>query len=372
MMKKVRLPLDLLPKRRLRVTDDSLKKLSLRVGKYPGYLSYQGEHKIGTTFTHSHYNNDIYDKEDFVDAAPIRSSCTAEEVHWIDVIGLHDTEKLKRLFEDFNIHPLLQEDIVDTEQLPKAENFGEHFFLTLKMLSIDKESQEVVHEHLSFILGDHYVFTFQEMPGDVFTDIRHRLERRIGKIRQRPVDYLFTQLIDSVIDHYFAVFEEVRSSIEQLELHMLHHKKKDLTNQLIEIRKDIIQLRKWVMPLREAILHTRRSETKLIRKEWKHYLDDTADQLEHVIQEFESFREMLNYLMDLNFSNLTNETNEIVKTLTIISAIFIPLTFLAGLYGMNFKYIPELEYRNGYFILLGVMAVVFLLSIYAFKRRNWL
>jgi len=187
----------------------------------------------------------------------------------------------------------------------------------------------------------------------------------------RGADYLYGQLIDTIVDQYFEVFEDTRADIENLEFRMLDNKRHDYTNEVIAIRKEIIQLRKWVLPLREALTKVRRSETKLIKREWKHYLDDTGDQLEHVIQFFDQFREMINYLMDLNFANLTNETNEIVKTLTVISAIFIPLTFIAGLYGMNFQHMPELQWENGYFYALGLMGLIMVASVVAIKRRKW-
>lgn len=351
--------------------DLSLSRRSKKAGKVPGLVEYTGEHKIDTTIAHLQYNNDEVGSVPTNDPKKLFETCSDNHVDWIDVYGLASTTKIKEVCDLFKIHPLIQEDIADTEQLAKSELFNKHLFITLKMLSLSKEG-ELEREHVSLVLGEHYVISFQEKPGDVFNSLRVRITDRIGKIRERDADYLFCQLIDSVVDQYFAVFEKIRSDIEKLELRLLDNRKDDVSNEIIAIRKNIIHLRKMVMPLREAISRLKRFDTKLMNPEWIHYLDDTSDQLEHVIASFESFRDMLNYLMDLNFANLTNETNEIVKTLTVISAIFIPLTFIAGLYGMNFQHMPELEYRYGYHITLGVMALIVVGSFIAIKRQKWM
>jgi magnesium transporter len=352
------------------IQDLSLKRLSKRAGKVPGTVEYTGEHILPFRVNKLSYNADKVKENTYSAVDGIIEDCTDGHVHWLDIIGLSDTTNIQSLCNGFGIHPLLQEDAVNVDQLAKTEDFEKHFFIAIKMLSID-ENGGVTQEHLSIILGSNYVLTFQEKPGDVFNDLRIRIVNSIGKIRQRQADYLFTQLIDEIVDQYYVVFEDTRSDIEKLEFKMLDKRKHDFTDEVISIRKEIIQLRKWVLPLRDAITKIRKSESKLIKKEWKHHLEDTSDQLEHVISFFDQFRDMLNYLMDLNFANLTNETNEIVKTLTVISAIFIPLTFIAGLYGMNFKYMPELEVEDGYFYTLGAMGIIVIVSLIAIKRRKW-
>ncbi|MGB0429488.1 MAG: magnesium/cobalt transporter CorA [Bacteroidia bacterium] len=352
------------------IKDLSLKRLSKKAGQIPGTVEYTGDHVLPFSVNRLSYNAAQFSEQTYNKVDGILEKSKEPMVHWLDIIGLSDTHHIQSLCNSFGIHSLLQEDAVNVDQLAKTEDFENHFFIALKMMAIDKNGG-VVQEHISIILGKNYVLTFQEKPGDVFNELRLRIVNAIGKIRQRDADYLFTQLIDTIVDQYFVVFEDTRSDIEKLEFKMLEKRKHDFTDEVIAIRKEIIQLRKWVMPLREAITKIRRSESKLIKKEWKHHLEDTSDQLEHVISFFDQFRDMLNYLMDLNFANLTNETNEVVKTLTVISAIFIPLTFLAGLYGMNFKYIPELELENGYFYLLGAMLLIFIASIIAMKKRNW-
>ncbi len=352
------------------INDLSLRRLSNKAGKVPGTVEYVGEHKIPLSINRMSYNELETEEATYTQIDGLVEKLAEPKVHWLDVIGMSDTKAIEQLCNGLGIHPLLQEDVVNIDHLPKMEDFENHIFITMKMMKVN-DNGGIYQEHISFILGNNYVLTFQEKPGDVFNDLRYRVMNKIGKIRQRGADYLFTQLIDSVVDQYFLVFEDTRNDIEKLEFKMLEDRKHDFTDEVISIRKEIIQLRKWVLPLREAIMKVRRSENKMIKKEWKHHLEDTSDQLEHVISFFDQFRDMLNYLMDLNFANLTGETNEIVKTLTIISAIFIPLTFIAGLYGMNFKYMPELEMQDGYFYVLAVMFVIVIASLIAIKRRKW-
>ena len=350
--------------------DQSLLRRSKKAGKQPGLVEYTGEHFVATEMKQLQFSDDRVEEFSGTESEPIFSRCEPDQVDWIDVYGLSSTGKIRELCDLFQIHPLIQEDIADTEQLAKTELFNQHLFITLKMLNVGDQG-EIVKEHVSLVLGNHYVISFQERKGDVFNTLRHRIKEKIGKIRFRGADYLFCQLIDSVVDQYFAVFEKIRTDIEQLELRMLDNRTEDVSNDIIAIRKNVIQLRKMVMPLREALAKLKRFDTKLMNREWLHYLDDTSDQLEHVISSFDSFRDMLSYLMDLNFANLTNQTNEIVKTLTVISAVFIPLTFISGLYGMNFKNMPELETENGYFVVLGVMFVIVVASLLAIKHRKW-
>ncbi|MBI1184316.1 magnesium/cobalt transporter CorA [bacterium] len=350
--------------------DLSLKRYASKAGKLPGTVEYTGDHIIPTTVRHMAYNADSFNDVLHDEIDGWIEQIETDKVHWLDIVGLSDAQAIQNLGTAFEIHPLLLEDVVNIDQMPKTEDFENHYYIALKMMHINKEGG-VEQKHISLVLGPHYVMSFQEKPGDVFNELRYRITNKIGKIRMRGADYLFSQLIDTIVDQYFAVFEDTRTDIEKLEFKMLANRRTDFTDEVISIRKEIIQLRKWVMPLREAITKIRRSESKLIKKEWKHYLEDTSDQLEHVIQFFDQFRDMLNYLMDLNFANLANETNEIVKTLTIISAIFIPLTFIAGLYGMNFKYMPELYWEDGYYYVLTLMGIIFIASVIAMKRRHW-
>lgn len=350
--------------------DLSLFKLSKRAGKIPGSVEYTGEHKFPTKINILHYNSSQYKELNDASIHEIKKTVQPDSVTWIDVIGLSTEKVLTELMESQNMHPMLQEDISNTEQLSKTEDFGEHYILTLKMLQLD-DNEEITQEHVSIILGNNCIYSFQEKPGDVFNEIRNRIRNSIGKIRQKSNDYLFCVLTDAIVDQYFGIFESVRTDIEKLEVKLLHERKNDLSEEIIKIRKEIIKLRRWVMPLREALIKVKKTESPFISKERRHFLQDISEQLDHIIHFFDSFRDMVNYLMDLNHTNLTNQTNEIVKTLTVISAIFIPLTFLAGLYGMNFKYMPELEYKDGYYILLSVMAIIFIVSIIATKKRGW-
>lgn len=353
----------------VRNKDTSLKRLAAKAGKLPGSVDYTGSKVEAFRVDHIWYNETELHKTQYDKPADVPKVLEEGYVHWLDVVGLNHTDAVEEFCNQFDIHSLLQEDIVNVEQLPKVDDFETRHFIAMKMISLRED--KMAQEHISMVLGKNFVLCFQEKSGDVFNELRRRLDGKIGRIRSRTADYLYSQLIDTVVDCYFSVFEHVREGIEELEFRMLDDQKRDYTNDVIELRKKIIQLRRWVLPLREVLTKLRKSENALINAKWRHYFDDTKDQLEHVLQFFDEFRDMLNYLMDLNFANLTNQTNDIVKTLTVISAIFIPLTFIVGLYGMNFHYMPELEVKNGYFYILGLMLVIFIASIIAMKRRNW-
>lgn len=353
----------------IKTRENSLKRLAEKAGKLPGSVDYTGSQEEAFRVDHIWYNEEETNRASYKNVSDVPKLLDEKYVHWLDVVGLNHTDEIEAFCNLFTIHPLLQEDIVNVEQLPKLDDFDTQYFLAMKMISLKED--KMVQEHVSMVLGGNFVLSFQENPEDVFDELRRRIHEKIGRIRFRTADYLYSQLIDTVVDCYFSVFEHVREAIQNLEFEMLGNQKRDYTNDVIELRKKIIQLRRWVLPLREVLTKVRKSENPLINTKWHHYFDDTKDQLEHVLQFFDEFRDMLNYLMDLNFANLTNQTNDIVKTLTVISAIFIPLTFIAGLYGMNFKYMPELEVHNGYFYVLGLMVVIFIGSIIAMKRRNW-
>jgi magnesium transporter len=293
-------------------------------------------------------------------------------VTWIDVEGLHEIEIVKQVGECQGLHPLVLEDILNTDQRPKLEDFGDYLYIVLKMLRTG-ENGEIVTEQVSLILGANFVISFQEgMEGDVFTPIRERLRNGKGRIRSMGADYLAYSLIDAIVDNYFVVLEGVGERIESLEEEVVMEPRPETVREIHRLKRDMIFLRKAVWPLREVIAALERRESKLITEPVVVFLRDVYDHTIQVIDTIEASRDMLAGMLDIYLSSISNRMNEIMKFLTIIGTIFIPLTFIAGVYGMNFQNMPELHWQWGYFCALGIMVTVALVMLVYFKRKRWL
>jgi len=291
-------------------------------------------------------------------------------VTWINVDGVHDAAVMEDFGKYFNLHPLLLEDIMNTEQRPKVEDFGEYMYFVLKML-YRNDNDSICAEQVSIVLGKDYVISFQERSGDVFDSIRQRIRNKKGRIRNFHADYLMYALIDSIIDHYFVILETVGDSIEKLEDEVVKAPTTNTLQLIHRMKRMMMYLRKSVWPLREVINVMHHSETDLIDSSINVYLRDVYDHTIQVIDTIESNRDMVSGLLDIYLSSISNKMNEVMKVLTIIATIFIPLTFLAGIYGMNFAYMPELQWKWGYFAVLGVMLGVFVGMLIYFKRKKW-
>lgn len=293
-------------------------------------------------------------------------------VVWIDVEGVHQVETIRSLGEAYNLHPLVLEDIVSTVQRPKVEDYEEYLFVVVKML-LPQPDGDFSSEQLSLILGKGYVLTFQEgIHGDVFEPVRERLRTGKGKLRSLGADYLVYTLLDAVVDRYFTVLERFGERLITIEEDVALHPNPRTLVQLNDLKKEVIYLRKSIWPLREVLSFLERDDTPLISNATSLFLRDVHDHAVQTIDTVETFRDLLSGMLDLYLSSISNRTNEIMKFLTIIGTIFIPLTFIVGLYGMNFKYIPELEWRYGYFGVLAIMLLITLGMIKYFKHRKWL
>ena len=293
-------------------------------------------------------------------------------VQWIDV-DISEKETIKALANLYGLHLLSVEDINKTVHLPKFEIFENYFFVSLKMMSID-ENSETVFEHISFVVGKGYVISFQMIPGDVFNDVRKRIREFSGNIRKRKSDYLLIRLFDAIVDNYGSVLEHVRNHIDNLEDNLLNQKKMkiDLITEIVHIKRHLNTIRGFIVPLKE-ILGRFKSETgSYFHKSSFAYLNDIHDQVLYQINSFETLREMLKDLIDLHNSQMSNEMNHIMKTLTIITVIFIPLTFIAGLYGMNFKFMPEIDWPWSYPIVIFLMFILAISMIIYMKRKKWM
>ncbi len=293
-------------------------------------------------------------------------------VVWFRVEGVHQVEVIARLGEIFNLHPLVQEDIVNTQQRPKLEEYDNYLFLVLKDLSYDPQKQEIISRQVSIVLGKGWVLSFIEGGRDPFTAVTERVTGGRGRIRQRGADYLAYTLLDSVVDHYFGVLEGLAESTQELEDELESASEQQVLHGLHRLKRQGLRLRKAVWPLREVAGWLERAEHELIDHSVRPYLRDVYDHTVQIIDATESLRDSLASLMDLYLSVVSNRMNQIMKVLTIIATLFIPLTFIAGLYGMNFKYMPELEWHWGYFACLGLMGLVSLGMLYYFWRKRWL
>jgi len=296
---------------------------------------------------------------------------------WIKVCGLHDIEKLKSIWSYFDLHPLIQEDIVNTSQRPKVESYENCIFFVLRMLSCDEGEQVINSEQISIVLGKNYVLSFQETDKDYFKPIFDRLKIENGRMRSRGTDYLTYALIDTIVDHYFHIIEYIADEIEALEDELLKNPGEHLLTEIHKVRREVIYFRKSVWPLRDAINTAIRDESKFIAVDTKIYLRDVYDHMIQVIDNIENYRDMILSVHDMYMSYVSNKMNEVMKVLTIIATIFIPLTFIAGIYGMNFNpesspfNMPELNWYWGYPISLAVMTVIAVIMIFYFKRKGW-
>jgi len=293
-------------------------------------------------------------------------------VTWININGLHQLDIIEKIGEHFNVHPLVLEDIVNTGQRPKIEDFVDYIFVTLKMLRYSDEEKETKAEQVSLILGSNFVISFQENEGDVFDPIRQRIEADKGRIRKMGADYLAYALMDAIVDNYFTILEKLGDRIEDFEEELVVNPKPETLQAIHHLKREMIFLRKSVWPLREVINRLERWESSLINKSTAIYFRDVYDHTIQVIDSVETFRDMLSGMLDIYLSSISNRMNEVMKVLTIIATIFIPLTFIAGVYGMNFRFMPELEMPIGYSVVLLVMLFIGILMFAYFRKKKWL
>lgn len=348
-----------------------IKKSSQKAGMMPGSVVHIGRQKVDKPI----FELIDYTLKDFremklktvEEAFPFKDK---PSVTWLDITGLHKTDIIETVCNHFGIHPLIQEDIVNTGQRPTIEDSEDYMFIVLKMLSYDKNG--LSSEQVSIILGSNFVLSFQEREGDVFDSVRERIKGSKWKIRKLGSDYLAYALIDSIIDNYFIVLEKIADKLENLETEFNSNPSQKTLNEAYNIKKELIFLRKSVWPLREVISKFHKSESKLIQKQTPMYISDLYDHTIQVIDTIESFRDTISSMVDLHLSTVSNKMNEIMKVLTIFAAIFIPLTFVAGIYGMNFDFMPELSWRLGYLFAWLIFAGVGIGMLIYFRIKKWI
>ncbi len=343
-----------------------------KVGLAPGTLVHVGEQKIKKPeLTIIDYDPERFERHVDVSVEQCLPLKDTESVSWINLYGLHDIDLVGSLGGQFGIHHLALEDILNTDHRPKFESFEDYNLIILKMLSFDEASSSVVAEQFSFVFGPHYVLSFQERRGDVFNGVRDRLERKSRRIRNRGTDYLVYALIDSVVDSYFHILERIGDRLMVLEQDLIADPNQDCLNRIYHFKNQLLLLRKSIWPLRELIAAMQKEESPLIDPETQLFLRDLYDHTIQVIETVEIFRDTVSGLLDLYMSSVSNRMNEVMKVLTIMASIFIPLTFIAGIYGMNFEYMPELKWRWAYPAVWMVMGATVLAMIIYFRRKRW-
>jgi len=290
----------------------------------------------------------------------------------MNVDGLHQVEILEKLGECYGLHPLVLEDILNTDQRPKMEDYGEYIYIVLRDLDYSDKSNEIEGEQISLIVGSNFVFSFQEREGDTFDPIRDRIRNNKGRIRKMGADYLAYALLDSIVDNYFIILEKLGEKIEGLEEKLVTTPTQETLQTIHHLKRELLFLRKGVWPLREVINSLAKGESSLVTEPTRVYLRDVYDHTIQTIDTIETYRDMVSGMLDIYLSSVSNRLNSVMKVLTIIATIFMPLTFLAGVYGMNFKFMPELEWRWGYPLVWLIMAGIGISMIIYFRRKKWL
>ena len=350
-----------------------VRRRSVKSGLPPGTLIHIGERKTEKPrITIIDYDETQFKEKEakkIEECFPFKDKPT---VTWINVDGIHQVEIIEKLGSHFGLHPLLLEDILNTEQRPKMEDFGDYIFVVLKMLYYDGKGDEIEAEQVSLILGSNFVISFQEREGDVFDPIRERIRQGKGRIRQAGADYLAYALLDAIVDSCFLILETLGERIEDTEQQLATNPTPETVHLIRKLKKEMLILRKSVWPLREVVSGLERCESALIQKSTGAYLRDVYDHTIQVMDTVESLRDMVSGMLDIYLSSISNRMNEVMKVLTIFAAIFIPLTFVAGIYGMNFRFMPELGWRWGYPMILIVMASIAAGMLGYFRRKKWL
>lgn len=363
-------------------TTGSRHLLRKKPGQAPGTLVHTGAQKLDDVLITVHdYDPDHYDAIPISEIDKSEPFLKSKSKTWIQVRGLHDIEKLQSVWKYFNLHPLVQEDILNTSQRPKIQLYDEHVYIVLRMITLDNKVPEksgLKSEQISIVLGKNFVLSFQESDEPIFDPIFKRLEMRNTRLRKLGSDYLMYALIDNIVDHYFQALDLLGETIEGIEEQILSNPDQKLLGKIHGLRRDLIFFRKSIWSLRDGINMVVRDEIPLINESIKVFLRDVYDHVVQAIDSIENNREMVYSLYDMYMSGLSNKMNEVMKVLTIIATIFIPLTFIAGIYGMNFDpevspfNMPELEWYYGYPFSLLIMAALSTCMLIYFRRKKWI
>lgn len=343
-----------------------------KAGMPPGSPVYLGSRNGKSKITVMDYGKDCFLEKEVGKVEECFEFRKKSTVTWINVDGIHNTKVIEKIGAMFDLHPLVLEDILNTDQRPKIEDVGDYIYIVFRMFSCGQNEGKMHSEQVSLVLGKNFVISFQETEGDVFGNIRERIRVGKGKIRTMGADYLAYNIMDAVVDNYFIILERIGEEVESLEDKLINNPKPELLRRIHRLKRDAIYLRRAVWPLREVINELQRGTSSLIKKSTAIYLRDLYDHTIQVIDTIESVRDITSSLVDIYLSSTSNKLNEIMKVLTVIATIFIPLTFVTGIYGMNFENMPELSWEFGYFTILITMAIVGIVMVHWFRKNRWI
>ena len=344
-----------------------------RTGQPPGTPFFIGRRIMQEVrLSYIRYNENLYEEKENTSPEECAALCKSSDVVWINVEGIHDIEIIKKIGGLFDLHPLTIEDVVNTMQRPKFEDFDSYLFIVLKMLSYSDINTGMRPEQVSVILGENFVITFQERPGDVFDTVREFIREGKGRIRRTGADYLAYALIDAVVDSYFLILETIGDQIELVEDRVILNREPDTISKIHGFKRAMLFMRRIVWPLREEIALLEKSGSDLVKEPTTLFFRNLYDHTIQVIDTVETYRELISGMHDTYLSSVNNRMNEVMKVLTILATIFIPLTFITGIYGMNFRHMPELYWEWGYYAALGLMLVIALAMLINFRKKKWI
>jgi magnesium transporter len=349
-----------------------IRKASKKIGLSPGSLVYVGEKKDQAVHL-SILNYDANGHDEILNATleDVANYNPTKALTWIHVSGIHDIAMIEGIGNAFNLHPLLLEDIVNTNHRPKIDDYEDCLFLILKMPYSGSEDNRLQIEHVCMVIGNDYIILFQENQSNIFDPVKERIKKGKGRLQKYGVDYLAYALIDMIVDQYYGVLEKIGEEIEGIEESALKNPDQQLLAGIHDCKRRVMYLRKSIWPFREMISMMLRGDSSQMKDYVMVYLQDVYDHVIQIADTVETYRDLLSGIMDVFMSGVNNKMNEIMKVLTIISTLFIPLTFLAGIYGMNFKYMPELEWQFSYPIFWTAVLIIFLLMFIWFKNKKW-
>ena len=349
-----------------------LKKSAATIGQSPGALVFIGEQKVEeVTIKVIDYDSQHLTEQDLQDIQVGIPYKDTESVTWLNFNGVHDTDLIRQVGNGFGLHALVMDDIVNTGQRPKMDEYDDYLYFGIKMMRFDEGTEEIKSEQLSMVLGSNILLTFQERPGDVFDPVRDRIRKQKGRIRKVGIDYLAYALLDIIVANYSAIIERLGERIEEIENSILTNPSQELLAQINNYKREMNYLRKTIRPVREFMQRIVRLDSDLIQLDTLPFLKDLLDLANQSVDVIDVYRDMLSDHLNIYNTSVNNRLNEIMKVLTIFSAIFIPLTFVAGIYGTNFDYLPELHFRYSYFIMWGVFLTASAVMVRFFRKKRW-
>jgi len=350
-----------------------MRSVSRKAGLPPGSLVHVGEVlETETRISIVDYNKDIIEEQTVESIAQILLCREKATVTWVNIEGLGNVELIGAIGEAFNIHPLVLEDILNTHQRPKLEEYDDYLYCVLKGISLVENGFAVEYEQISMLILNDLVFTFKEKRDEIFEPVRRRLRSSKGHFRSQGADYLAYVILDTIVDSYFTLQDSLDEIVDSIEEDLLTDPTTETLATIQEVKRELIFIRRSISPLREMLNAILRSESPLIEEKTLIYFRDISDHVLRISESIESSRDMVSGLLDIYITSISNKMNEIMKVLTVFASIFIPLTFITGIYGMNFDYMPELKWKWAYAVLWGVFVTIPIILLVYFKKKKWL